>query len=285
MRINELLSPVALIPPLVFVVAAVVLPWGGSADASREVLSDIDCVVQPGQIASLGSAVPGVLSAVNVNRSDYVSAGTVLATLESDVEHASLQLANRVASLNTAMRLRQLNADFGSRTLQRNQSLFQKASISKQTLDQVKTEALIADMQVQQERENLEVASIEVMRAKAVLNRRSVKAPFDGAIMERYKTVGEYVADEPILQIASLDPLHIEVIVPMTKLGIVESGMVGRVSMDIPGFEDEDFEATVRRIDPVGDAASATYGVLLELPNPDLTIPSGVRCQLDFVAD
>lgn len=285
MRINELLSPVALIPPLVFVVAAVVLPWGGSADASSEVLSDIDCVVQPGQIASLGSAVPGVLSAVNVNRSDYVSAGAVLATLESDVEHASLQLANRVASLNTAMRLRQLNADFGSRTLQRNQSLFQKASISKQTLDQVKTEALIADMQVQQERENLEVASIEVMRAKAVLNRRSVKAPFDGAIMERYKTVGEYVADEPILQIASLDPLHIEVIVPMTKLGIVESGMVGRVSMDIPGFEDEDFEATVRRIDPVGDAASATYGVLLELPNPDLTIPSGVRCQLDFVAD
>jgi len=285
MRINEIFSPVALIPPLVFIVAAVVLPWGESADASREVLSDIDCVVQPGQIASLGSAVPGVLSAVNVNRSDYVSQGVVLATLESDVENASLQLANRIASLNTATRLRQLNADFGSRTLQRNQSLFQKASISKQTLDQVKTEALIADMQVQQERENLEVASIEVIRAKAVLNRRNIRAPFDGAIMERYKTVGEYVADEPILQIASLDPLHVEVIVPMTQLGVVESGMLGRVTMDIRGFEDQVFDAKVRRIDPVGDAASATYGVLLELPNPDLTIPSGVRCQLDFVAD
>lgn len=285
MRINEFFNPVALIPPLVFIVAAVVLPWGESADASREVLSDIDCVVQPGQIAALGSAVPGVISAVNVNRSDYVSAGAVLATLESDVENASLQLANRIASLNTATRLRQLNADFGSRTLQRNQSLFQKASISRQTLDQVKTEALIADMQVQQERENLEVASIEVIRAKAVLNRRNIRAPFDGAIMERYKTVGEYVADEPILQIASLDPLHVEVIVPMTKLGVVESGMLGRVTMDIPGFEDQVFDATVRRIDPVGDAASATYGVLLELPNPDLIIPSGVRCQLDFVAD
>jgi len=285
MRKFEFFSPVALIPPLVFMLAAVILPWGEAADASREVLSDVDCVVQPGQIAALGSAVPGVLSKVNVNRSDYVSAGTVLAELESDVERASLQLANRLASLNTATRLRQLNADFGSRTLQRNQSLFQKASISKQTLDQVKTESMIAEMQVQQERENSEVAGIEVIRAKAVLNRRSVHAPFDGAIMERYKTVGEYVADEPILQIASLDPLHVEVIVPISKLGVIESGMRGQVSMVVPGFDDQTFDAQVRRIDPVGDAASATYGVLLELPNPDLTIPSGVRCQVDFVAE
>ena len=285
MRKFEFFSPVALIPPLVFTLAAVILPWGEAADASREVLSDVDCVVQPGQIAALGSAVPGVLSKVNVNRSDYVSAGTVLAELESDVERASLQLANRLASLNTATRLRQLNADFGSRTLQRNQSLFQKASISKQTLDQVKTESMIAEMQVQQERENSEVAGIEVIRAKAVLNRRSVHAPFDGAIMERYKTVGEYVADEPILQIASLDPLHVEVIVPISKLGVIESGMRGQVSMVVPGFDDQTFDAQVRRIDPVGDAASATYGVLLELPNPDLTIPSGVRCQVDFVAE
>jgi len=285
MQINKKLNPVNFIPPAVFVMAAFLLPWGGEADAGRAVLSDIDCVVQPGKIASLGSAVPGVLSSINVNRSDYVSAGTELALLESDVEAASLQLANRLASLNTATRLRQLNADFGSRTLQRNQSLFQKASISKQTLDQVRTEALIAEMQVQQERENSDVARIEVIRAEAVLKRRSIVAPFDGAITESYKTVGEYVADDPVLQIASLDPLHVEVIVPLTELGVVESGMIGQVRMDVPGFEDKTFDAMVRRIDPVADAASATYGVLLELPNPDLTIPSGVRCQLDFIAE
>ncbi len=285
MQIIEKFSPVALIPPTVFVVAALVLPWGGDADASRQVLSNIDCVVQPGKIASLGSAVPGVLSKVHVMRSDYVAKGTVLAELESDVERASLDLANRLASLNTATRLRQLNADFGSRTLQRNQSLFQKASISKQTLDQVKTEAMIAEMQVQQERENSEIAGIEVVRAKAVLNRRTIRAPFDGAITESFKTEGEYIADDAVLQMASLDPLHVEVVVPLSELGVVESGMTGEISMDVPGFEDTTFNATVRRIDPVADAASATYGVLLELPNPDLTIPSGVRCKLDFLSN
>ncbi len=281
--LNKLnISPLSLIPPAIFILGALTLPWGAGASASRVVLSDVDCVVQPSRLASLGSAVPGVLAKLHVNRADYVSAGTVLAELESEVERASLQLANRLASLNSATRLRQLNADFGSRTLQRNQSLFQKASISKQTLDQVETEAMIAQMQVQQERENSEVAAIEVARAKAVLKRRSIHAPFDGAITETYRTEGEYVADDAVVQIAALDPLHVEVIVPLTQLGVVESGMRGEVSIEVPGFEDQTFNATVRRIDPVADAASATYGVLLELPNPDLTIPSGVRCQLDF---
>jgi len=279
------IKPISLIMAMVLSFAAFFLPWGGNADASRAVLSDISCVVQPGKIADLGSAVPGVLAAINVNRSDYVDAGTELAHLESDVERASLRLATRLASLNSATRLRQINADYGSRTLQRNQSLNQTVSVSKQTLDKVNTEALIAKMQLEQERENSEIASIEMARAKAVLNRRTIRAPFDGAIVESYKTVGEYVADDPIMQIASLDPLHVEVIVPLAQLGVVESGMRGEVSMDVPGFDDRMFEATVRRIDPVADAASATYGVLLELPNPELTIPSGVRCTVDFVAD
>ncbi len=285
MRYLYKIKPISLIVPLVLSIVAFLLPWGGNADASRQVLSDIACVVQPGKIADLGSAVPGVLSAIKVNRSEYVAAGTELAQLESDVERASLQLATRLASLNSATRLRQINADFGSRTLQRNQSLNQGASVSKQTLDKVNTEALIAKIQVEQERENSEIANIELVRAKAVLNRRTIRAPFDGAIVESYKTVGEYVADDPIMQIASLDPLHIEVIVPLTELGVVESGMRGEVTMDVPGFDDSTFEATVRRIDPVADAASATYGVLLELPNPELNIPSGVRCTVDFIAD
>jgi len=285
MKLLNSIRPLTLFPPVLFMAFVALLPMGQQADAGREVLGDIDCVVKPGNIAQLGSAVPGVLSSVNVNRSDYVTAGTVVAELESDVERASLALANRLASLNTATRLRQLNADFGSRTLERNQSMFQKASISTQTLDQIKTEALIAEMQVQQERENLEVAGIEVQRAAAVLKRRSIKAPFDGAITERYKTVGEYVADDAVVEIASLDPLHVELIVPLDQLGVVETGMRGQVSLNLPGFTDKTFDAQVRRIDPVADAASATYGVLLELPNPELTIPSGVRCKVDLLSE
>ena len=35
-------------------------------------------------------------------------------------------------------------------------------------------------------------------------------------------------------------------------------------------------------VDPVVDPASGSFRVRLELPNPDLSIPSGLRCAVDF---
>lgn len=254
-----------------------------NANDAKEVLGEMDCVVQPSVVADLGVAVPGVLQKLYYDRADYVSSGTVLAELESDLEVASLELAERLSKMTTAIELRQLNAAFGTRTLQRNAILFEKSTISKQTLDQVETESLIAKMQVRQERENRDIARLEAVRARAALQRRKIVSPIDGAITEKYKSVGEYVADEPVFQIAKLDPLRIEVVVPLDYLNTIKSGMTASIQLMVEGFENRDYQAEVRRIDPVADAASGTYGVWLELPNPDLTIPSGVRCQIGFI--
>lgn len=273
----------ALAAGLVSCVVALFIASPRSADAAREIVSDLECVVQPSIVADLGVAVPGVIKTLHYDRADFVAAGTVLAELDSDLEQASLALAEQLSQTTTALELRQLNAAFGSRTLKRNKALYQQSSLSQQTLDQVETESRIARLQVQQERENKEIARLEAVRAKAALNRRSVTSPIDGAITERYKSVGEYVSDEPVFQVAQLDPLRIEVVVGLEYLNEIESGMAASVTLDVENFEDEEFQASVRRIDPVADAASGTYGVWLELPNPDLTIPSGVRCQIDFL--
>ncbi len=255
----------------------------GQASATKEILGDMDCVVQPSVVADLGVAVPGIIEKLHYERADYVSKGTVLGELESDLERASFELAKKLSEATTAVELRQLNAAFGSRTLERNQALFQKSTISKQTLDQVETESLIAQMQVRQERENREIARLEALRAQASLKRRQIVSPIDGAITEKYRSVGEYVADEPVFQVAQLDPLRIEVVVPLDYLNSIRTGMSASIELEVDGFEDRQFQAQVRRIDPVADAASGTYGIWLEMPNPDLTIPSGVRCQIDFV--
>ena len=162
--------------------------------------------------------------------------------------------------------------------------MLQTASVSRQVMDQVATEAKIAQLQVDQERETNMLAKLEVKRARAALDRREIRSPFSGTITERYKSAGEYIDSDPIYQVAQLDPLNVEVIVPIDYLGTVETGMNAQISLDVPGFENEVLEAMVRRIDSVADAASATYGVRLTLDNPELKIPSGVRCQVDFIA-
>jgi len=41
-------------------------------------------------------------------------------------------------------------------------------------------------------------------------------------------------------------------------------------------------QARVVIVDHVVDAASATFGIRLELPNPDNRIPAGIRCRVRF---
>lgn len=258
--------------------------WVLAARAQAAILSDMDCVIEPSRTVELGSAVPGLLAETYYDRSDFVTAGTLMARLESDVERVSLAIAEEAASSSTAIALRQVTAEFGGRTKVRNAELLKSASISRQVMDQVSTEATIAQLQVKQEQESVRLASLEVERAKALLERREIRTPISGSVTERHKSSGEYVDSEPVYQVAQLDPLHVEVIVPIEYLGSLETGASAAVTLNVPGFEGKQLQAVVRRIDAVADAASATYGVRLVMDNPDLSIPSGVRCVVNFFA-
>lgn len=281
-RVKKL--PVTHMLPFGFCATAILLTvvLAPPLSAGREVLSDLDCVVEPSAVIRLGSAVPGLLAATAYDRSDFVSPGTVMAKLESRVEEASLAISEEVAAHATAVELRKTTASFGSRTRERNASLMKTSSISKQNMDQVDTEARIAQLQVRQETENLRLAQLRAERDRAALERRMIISPIEGTVVKRFKSAGEYVDNDPIFEIAQLNPLHVEVIVPLEYLGHIESGMRGGVTVLAPGFDDQVLDAQVRRIDSVADAASATYGVRLILDNPELKVPSGVRCQVDF---
>jgi len=244
-----------------------------TSEASLQVLSDMDCVIEPSVVIELGSAVPGLIAESHFDKSDFVEEGAVVARLESSVERVTLSIAKQIASSSTAVDLRRVTAKFGHRTRARNEEMLKTASVSRQVMDQVSTEAMIAELQVAQEQETQTLAGLEVKRARAALARREIRSPISGTITERYKSAGEYVDSDPVYQIAQLDPLNVEVIIPIDHIG---------ASLDLPGFEDELLEAVVRRIDSVADAASATYGVRLTLDNPELKIPSGVRCQVDL---
>jgi len=102
-------------------------------------------------------------------------------------------------------------------------------------------------------------------------------------VTRRYKNPGEFVDSDPVFQIVQLNPLHVEVLLPVSELGTVSVGSQANIKLDVAGFDNKTFDGKVRRIDTVADAASGTYGIRVELENPELKIPSGVRCQADFL--
>lgn len=251
-------------------------------------LPELDCVIEPSDIVNVGTAAPGIVGDIKVDRSDLVNKGDVLVTIESRVEQATVALAKARSEMSAAIQLREQAAALGKLTEQRNQTLLKKAAISKQEMDQVATETRVAELQVQQEKDNRRIAELEYQRAKAMLQQRTLLSPVTGVVMERFKSVGEYVGDEPIVRVAQLDPLHVEVIVPVDYWGQVKPGMQAAVK-DMPTAQAGESKAphvrvaTVERVDKVADTASGTYGVRLSLPNPDYAIAAGMRCRMSFL--
>ncbi len=255
-----------------------------SANAATQSMGNmdpLDCVINPSVVADLGSGVPGILSQIHVDRSDFVKAGEVVASLDSGVEAAALDLARARAELDAEVDLRRVSAAFGHRQNKRTMDLFTRKAISTNDMDQRRTEARIAQIQLRQAQDNKVLAELEKLRAEEVLNRRTIKSPIDGVVMERFKVVGEYVEEKPVVRIAKVDPLHVEVIVPVQQLGKIRNGMRAEVWSET--VEGQTWYATVSRVDPVADVASGTYGVRLTMPNPDNRIPAGLRCRMQLV--
>jgi RND family efflux transporter MFP subunit len=250
-------------------------------DAVDAPTPELDCVIEPSEVLNLGSAVPGVVESIHADRNDLVKKGAVLVELESSVEQRTLELAKARAGLNTAIELRKEGAAFGYLTQRRNQKLLKTSAISVHEMDKLKSETHIAELQVILEKDNQSIAQLEYRRALALLHQRTIRSPVEGVVMERFKSVGEYVEDQPVIRVAQLDPLHVEVIVSVDYLGRIVQGMQAKVTPGLVGAQT--YLATVERVDRVADAASGTYGVRLILPNPDYKIPAGLRCKLDFI--
>jgi len=106
-----------------------------------------------------------------------------------------------------------------------------------------------------------------------------VKSPIAGVVMERLRQPGELASREhAIVKIARLDPLRVEVFVPMTLYGRITVGQRAVVVPEAP--LNRPLDATVVVVDRVADAASSTFGVRLEIGNPGNRVPGGLKCRV-----
>lgn len=277
-------SPRYRIAVLVVAGAACLLPLPTNAEPASStppLQRELDCIINPSEVADLGSGSPGVIESLRAERGDFIEKDAVVAELESGVEQAAVELASVRAELTTEIDLRQVNADYGERRQSRDEDLFHRKVISASDLDERQTEASVAKLQLQQAVDNQRLARLELRRAEETLKRRTIRSPLTGVVMERFKSVGEYVEEQPVVRVAQLDPLHIEVIAPVELLGKIEQGMPAEVHSDAAG--NAVYNATVARVDRVADAASGTFGIRLVLPNPGYQIPAGLRCRLAFL--
>ena len=260
-------------------VCAQAVAAGSSATYSD--IPGVDCVINPYKVADIASPVAGVIDELYVERSQQVNAGQVVAQLDAKVERASVALARYRAGIQSEIKLGQVNMTFDRLRSKRIKSLSEKQAISLENIDEAKREAGLSKWKLQQARELAEVRQLELQRAEEQLLQKSIKAPFDGFVLDTFKHRGEYVEDQTIMRLAQLNPLVIEAIVPMENFGKIKVGMDAEIVPE--ALSGEKLTGKVSIVDRIGDTASNTFGVRLVMPNPENRIPAGIKCVVKFI--
>jgi RND family efflux transporter MFP subunit len=250
--------------------------------APRAAKSGVSCLMTPERVADIGSPVIGVVSAVQVDTGDEVREGQLLVALRAEVESAGVQAAEMRARIDADERAAAANLVLTSQRLQRSIQLEQQGFVSNQSTEQARAENEVAAQKLEQARGQKKVSLRELGVVRAQLGQRTVRSPFNGVVTERFVNAGERVEDKPMLRVAMLDPLRVELVMPASRFGTMSVNDTVSVQPELLNVAA--VTARVTRIDKVIDGASNTFRVRLNLPNPGNKLPAGARCRVQLPA-
>ncbi|MEP4148164.1 MAG: efflux RND transporter periplasmic adaptor subunit [Halioglobus sp.] len=239
----------------------------------------LGCLLEPTTVAELSASTRGKVAEIQVKRGDVVKKGQVLARLESGVEELNVELAKKRAGMSMDLQSKEARLDLSELNEKRTRELAEKNMMSSMQLDEAATEKTIAQLEAFEAKERYALSKVELRRAEELLRQRYIHSTLDGIVVEMYKEVGEFVDEEPLLKLAQLDPLKVDVIASVDLFGEIKEGTNLTVSPELAGVPP--FVATVDVVDKIIDGASGTFRFSMVLPNPEYAVPAGLNCQLE----
>lgn len=238
----------------------------------------ISCLLEPARSYSIGAPVQGILSDVPVERGDIVSKGDVLLRIDARVEEAQLAAARFQATSEAIIESRKVQMAYATTLFEQAEELSERGVGTKNQLEELRAQKFIAEAQVREAEDARAAAQLQVASAEAALALREIRAPADAVVVARMADEGELAASgTPLLELVSIDRLHAEVLAPSSNYGAVALGQSWSVASE---NSIETRSGVVTAIDPVIDAASRSFGFRIELPNEDIALTAGNRCDL-----
>lgn len=265
--------------PICIVATIVLMSVVGDSRAGQ-----FDCLIEPRQAIEIRPATEGLITRVNVQRGDVVRVGQILIELDSGLERATADAAKFRSEMLGAVKSRESRIEFLAQKAARRDTLAKENFISVQDRDESAAEHRLAEAELLDARDNRTLAGLEYRRTMEQLRLRTIRSPIDGIVTDRLMNPGEMADNrdvrKPLLKLAEINVLHVEVLLPSGGYKSVKPGQSVEVLTEQPAGGR--YIATVTVIDKVFDAASGTFGVRLALANPGAAIPAGVKCKAVF---
>lgn len=204
--------------------------------------------------AELSLEVPGVVEDITFDSGDQVKAGQVLLALRKDDEVAKLQ------SLEATAQLAQITYD--------------------RDVKQLKAQA-ISQAIVDNDEANLRNAKAQVAQQKAIVDKKTLRAPFDGKLGLRQVDLGQFLsAGTVIATLQSLDPIYVDFLLPQQAVAQIAVGETVRAKID--AFPDRTFEGKITAINPKIETASRNVQVRATVANADQKLLPGMFATVEL---
>jgi len=196
----------------------------------------------------LALEVAGVVESINFKSGDDVEAGTVLLHMRAEDDEA------RLRSLEAVTDLAQIVYDRDERQLKAQ-------AVSQATLD--------ADAA------NLKNDKAQVATQRALIDKKTLRAPFAGHLGIRTIDLGQYMAaGTPVVTLQALDPIFIDFYMQEQALDEIKVGQ--KVSVKVDTYPDQTFAAEIAAINSKVDIATRNVQIRASLRNPDHKLLPGM---------
>lgn len=198
--------------------------------------------------ADLSSEVSGIVQSITFESGTEVEKDTTLLQLRADDDIAKLQ------SLQAAEKLASINYE-------RDQKQLKAQAVSQATVD---TDAA-----------TLDAAKSAVIAQQALIDKKTIKAPFAGHLGIRQVDIGQYLQPgTAIVTLQQLDPIYVDFTLPEQALGKISAGQ--KVSASIDALQGTTFEGTIDAVNAKINEATRSIQVRASFKNAERKLLPGM---------
>ncbi|HEU4382436.1 MAG TPA: efflux RND transporter periplasmic adaptor subunit [Anaeromyxobacteraceae bacterium] len=238
------------VPPPEAVSSAQVEPaeW----EASRSAIGSLVAV----RGVTLGAEVTGTVREIAFESGTLVKRGALLVKLDTSAEEAQLSIALADASLARV-------------TLERARRLRLNEVNAQADLDAAVTRAAQTDG--------------TVANLRAIIAKKTIRAPFDGRIAIRQVELGQVVSPgTPIASLQSVTPIHADFWLPQQALSELKQGQRTRLRID--AFPGASWEGEITTVNPEVDPGTRNVRVRATFSNGDGRLRPGMFANVDVLS-
>jgi HlyD family secretion protein len=262
--------------------------------------------IAEGTVVQVPALSGGKLSTLNVDEGKAVTAGTVVAIVDTMTLHYQVQeldaslreIAVQRDIQSTQVRQAQTDLSYIDDKYKRNEQLAHAQTIPGQTLDDLgnlrdKSMTQLAAASRQNDVLSAREAQLQAKRRqlRKAIDDAVIRAPESGIVSVLYTRLGEAaVPMKPILEITALDTVETTVYVPESKLPSVKTGQTVKIKLDgdasgltgTVSWISPKAEFTPKQVLTPDNRTALVYGVRLRIPNPDGKIKHGMPVEVEL---